>query len=147
MNRSIAEANMSIDDSLIILNGALNTFDDEQPHLSDKQEIENELEFSSKIEPANPLEVLSGEQSDSPNDDLNKAITQRDAELVDGDIEFAKQNNANQPAEAVPKENAQENAQVALSIQQIVDQAKLDDQEVMQEAGIEKTPRYYSHFD
>lgn len=138
---------MSIDDSLIILNGALNTFDDEQPHLSDKQEIENELEFSSKIEPANPLEVLSGEQSDSPNDDLNKAITQRDAELVDGDIEFAKQNNANQSAEAVPKENAQENAQVALSIQQIVDQAKPDDQEVMQEADIEKTPRYYSHFD
>lgn len=138
---------MSIDDSLIILNGALNTFDDDQPHLSDKQEIENELEFSSKIEPANPLEVHSGEQSDSPNDDLNKAITQRDAELVDGDIEFAKQNNANQSAEAVPKENAQENAQVALSIQQIVDQAKPDDQEVMQEAGIEKTPRYYSHFD
>lgn len=131
---------MSIDDSLTILNGALNTFNDEQPHLTDKQEIENELDFSSKIEQS----IVSAEPRNLPNDDLNKEIIQRNAvELVDCEIDFAKQKVVNQLAQcqADPKEGAAQ--KIVLSIQQIVHQPKQNDSEAMQQAGIiEKTQRY-----
>lgn len=112
MNGSIAEANMSIDDSMTILNGALNTINDEQPHLG--EEIENELDFSTTIEQSS-VPPTEAERKDA----LNKETIQRkSADLVE--IEFAKQI-AVEPTQAQIKKNAQ--AKVILSIQSIVEQA------------------------
>ena len=119
---------MSIDDSLTILNGALNAIE-EQPRLTD--EPENALDLSSRIE-------QSSEPTESnPQSHPDKAIIQREPV----EIEFAKQNAEH--TRAPTNEKVQEEV---LSVQEIVEQVdpKPNDFKKIEQASIDKIHRYGS---
>ena len=142
MNGSIAEAmSMSIDDSLTILNGALNAINEQQAHLV--EEIENELDFSSKIEqPSVPAEG-GNEQNDGRN---NETIQRKSTDLVE--IEFAKQIAAANSTEPQPTkaQTKPEQAKIILSIQSIVEQAVGKQSSSDESEQTDQTDRYDLEF-